>query len=161
MKKVLTPDEVAAVLSLKRRTIVQWLESGKLQGIKVGNRWRVKEEELDRFINEPNIYFADYVHHRRFEEIQSIARGTDRQLVSCVYVLACLHKPLDEFISHGKVDTAGIKNAAKLWGGVDRALVEVAVALYDDEEEADINDIFPRLDHKGIQVLMQALRLRW
>jgi hypothetical protein len=48
-----------------------------------------------------------------------------------------------------------------MWGGVESALVEAAMNLYDPMEPAEINDVFSRLDHKGIQVLMQALRLRW
>ncbi len=161
MKKVLTPDEVAGSLGLSRRTIVGWLESGKLSGIKLGNRWRVKEEDLDKFIDEPNMYFVDYIHHRRFIEMQSICQATARDLVSCVYILSSLSKPLDSYVSPGAVDVRGIKGAVKMWGGTERALVETALNLYDSDQEADINDTFSRLDHRGIQVVMQALKLRW
>ena len=161
MKKVLTPDEVAGALGLSRRTIVGWSECGKLSGVKLGNRWRVREEDLDRFIDEPNIYFADYIHHRRFVQMQSILKSTDRDLVSCVYILSSLSKPLDQFVSESAVDATGIKQAVRMWGGVESALVEAALNLYDPMEPAEINDVFARLDHKGIQVLMQALRLRW
>jgi excisionase family DNA binding protein len=161
MKKVFTPDEVASALSLSRRTIVSWLESGRLSGVKLGNRWRVREEDLDRFIDEPNMYFADYIHHRRFVQMQGLLESTDRDLVSCVYVLSSLSKPLDSFVVPGSIDVRGIKTATRMWGGVESALVEAAMNLYDPMEPAEINDVFSRLDHKGIQVLMQALRLRW
>lgn len=161
MKKVLTPDEVASALSLSRRTIVSWLESGKLPGVKLGNRWRVKEEDLDRFIDEPNLYFADYIHHRRFVQMQALLESTERDLVSCVYILSSLSKPLDAFVTAGSIDARGIKNATRMWGGVESALVEAALNLYDPMEPAEINDVFSRLDHKSVQVLMQALKLRW
>ncbi|HHW27392.1 MAG TPA: helix-turn-helix domain-containing protein [Firmicutes bacterium] len=161
MKKVLTPEEVAGILGLSRRTIVGWLECGKLSGVKLGNRWRVKEEDLEKFINEPNMYFADYTHHRRFIQMQSVLNSTERELVACVYILSYLSKPLDRFIAEGSIDIQGIKQAVRLWGGVESALVEAALNLLDPTEPADIHDVFSRLDHKGIEVLMQALRLRW
>ena len=101
MKTVLTPDEVAKVLGLSRRTVVGWLEAGKLPGIKVGNRWRVKEEDLDKFIDEPNMYFNDYIHRARFVEMQRLSGARSRELIACIYVLSCLSKPLDEVPRRG------------------------------------------------------------
>jgi excisionase family DNA binding protein len=161
MKTVLTPDEVGKVLGLSRRTIVGWLESGKLSGIKVGNRWRVKEEDLDKFVDEPNMYFTDYVHRARFVELQRLSHAKARELVSCIYILGCLSKPLDGFVSEREVDIQGIVRATRFWGPTEKALVRAALALYDPREAADINEVFSNLDQKGNQVMMQALRLRW
>lgn len=161
MKTVLTPDEVAKVLGLSRRTIVGWLEAGKLTGIKVGNRWRVREEDLDRFIDEPSMYFSDYIHRARFVELQRLSQAKARELVACVYVLSCLPKPLDEFVSEGEVDVRGIDRATRFWGPLERSLVRAALALYDPRETATINEVFQNLDAKGHQVMLQALRLRW
>lgn len=161
MKTVLTPDEVGKVLGLSRRTVISWLESGKLNGIKVGNRWRVKEEDLDRFVDQPNMYFNDYVHRARFVEMQGLSQARTRELVSCIYVLACLSKPLDEFIAPGEIDVQGINKATRFWGPTEKALVRAALTLYDARESAGINEVFANLDSKGNQVMMQALRLRW
>lgn len=54
MKKdeLLTPDEVAKILKVHSETVRRWLREGTLSGIKLGKslRWRIKREELDRYI---------------------------------------------------------------------------------------------------------------
>lgn len=149
------------MLGLSRRTVISWLESGKLSGIKVGSRWRVKEEDLDRFIDQPNMYFTDYIHRARFVELQGLSQARTRELISCIYVLACLSKPLDEFVSSGELDVQGVSKATRFWGPVEKALVKAAIALYEPRESAGINEVFGSVDQKGNQVMMQALRLRW
>lgn len=51
---LLTPDEVAAVLKIKRRTVLRWIQQGKLPGIKLSEgpapQWRVDSEDLDRYL---------------------------------------------------------------------------------------------------------------
>lgn len=161
MKTVLTPDEVAKVLGLSRRTIVGWLETGKLPGIKVGNRWRVKEEDLDKFIDEPNMYFNDYIHRARFVEMQRLSGAISRDLVACIYILSCLPKPLDEFLGEGEIDVAGVLRATRFWGPIERALVRAALAMYDPRQDVSINEVFENLDDKSKQVMQQAIKLRW
>ncbi len=50
MGDLLSPEEVAARLRLSRRTVIVWLQRGKLPGIKVGSRWRVRADDLDAFV---------------------------------------------------------------------------------------------------------------
>lgn len=161
MKTVLTPDEVGKALGLSRRTVISWLESGKLNGIKVGNRWRVKEEDLDRFVDQPNMYFTDYAHRARFVELQELSQARTRELISSIYILACLSKPLDEFVSPGQIDVQAVNRATRFWGPAEKALVKAALSLYDPREPAGINEVFGGLDQKAGQVMIQALRLRW
>ncbi len=47
---VLTSDQAAAVLQLKRRTIANMLDRGDLHGVKVGKEWRVSRTEIVRFV---------------------------------------------------------------------------------------------------------------
>jgi excisionase family DNA binding protein len=47
---VLTSDQAAAVLQLKRRTIANMLDRGDLRGVKIGKEWRVGRAELMRFV---------------------------------------------------------------------------------------------------------------
>lgn len=49
--EIYTPDEVAEILQVTRRTVYGWIKDGKLKAVKVGRGWRVKREELDSFIN--------------------------------------------------------------------------------------------------------------
>lgn len=50
-EKLLTPDQVAEKCQVKKRTVQVWLKSGKLKGVKLGKFWRVKEADLQEFIN--------------------------------------------------------------------------------------------------------------
>ncbi|HHY44929.1 MAG TPA: helix-turn-helix domain-containing protein [Firmicutes bacterium] len=161
MKNVFTPEQVAQVLGLSKRTVISWLQQGKLNGIKVGNRWRVREEDLDKFIDEPNMYFTDYIHRARFIEMQRRTQARDRNLISSIYILSSLSKPLDEFMEEGSMDVDAIRRATRFWGPLERALVQAALCLYDPTQPADINEVFSPLDSKGFEVMMQALRLRW
>jgi excisionase family DNA binding protein len=47
---VLTPEQVAERLHISRLTVGNWLRSGKLKGVKVGRLWRVRESELEAFL---------------------------------------------------------------------------------------------------------------
>lgn len=49
---VYTLQEVEEVLSVTRRTIYNWIKSGKLHAVKVGSQWRVKKEDLEAFLND-------------------------------------------------------------------------------------------------------------
>ena len=51
MEKLLTTQEVADYLGLTRRTIYTYIQSGSLRAVKVGREWRIKESELEAFIN--------------------------------------------------------------------------------------------------------------
>jgi excisionase family DNA binding protein len=45
-KRLLTPKEVADLLQINPEVIRRWLRSGKLNGVKVGADWRVREGDL-------------------------------------------------------------------------------------------------------------------
>jgi excisionase family DNA binding protein len=50
MQSLLTPEEVAQKLKLPQRTIIRWLRSGFMPGIKLGKEWRINPEDLEEFI---------------------------------------------------------------------------------------------------------------
>jgi excisionase family DNA binding protein len=41
-----TPEEAAALLRVDRRTIYEWLRSGKMQAVKFGKTWRIHRSTL-------------------------------------------------------------------------------------------------------------------
>lgn len=49
-KRLLTPEEIAERLQISRLTVMSYLRSGVLKGIKVGRLWRVSEEDLRAFL---------------------------------------------------------------------------------------------------------------
>jgi len=48
--KLLTPEEAAKRLAVSPETVKKWLRMGKLNGVKVSVLWRVREEDLEDFI---------------------------------------------------------------------------------------------------------------
>lgn len=49
--KLLTIKEVADYLRVSERSVLRYIEAGRLKAIKVGY-WRVKESDLQNFINQ-------------------------------------------------------------------------------------------------------------
>ncbi len=55
MEALLTPEEVARRLRISRRTVLGWLQAGRLRGVKVGNRWRVEEGRVGELVRDPQV----------------------------------------------------------------------------------------------------------
>lgn len=51
MRELLTPEEVAEKLKVAPKTVRDWLRERKLRGLKLGNEWRVREEDLEVFLS--------------------------------------------------------------------------------------------------------------
>jgi len=45
-----TCQQIAEKFNVKRRTVWSWIRSGKLPAIRLGEQYRVSEEDLQRFI---------------------------------------------------------------------------------------------------------------
>ena len=48
--KLLTPEQVAERLQVVERTVYRWLNEGRLEGVKLGRLWRVREDDLEAFL---------------------------------------------------------------------------------------------------------------
>jgi len=46
----LTPEQVAEMLQVTRRTVYTWIETGALKAVKAGARIRVREEDFENFL---------------------------------------------------------------------------------------------------------------
>lgn len=57
--KMLTPTQVAEVLSIRQPKVREWLNKGLLKGWKVGRIWRISEENLEEFIENHMNYKGD------------------------------------------------------------------------------------------------------
>lgn len=51
IEKLLTIEEVADILRVSTRTIVRYIESGKLKASKIGV-WRIRESDVHLFLEE-------------------------------------------------------------------------------------------------------------
>ena len=49
--KLLTIEEVAEILRVSTRTVVRYIESGKLKASKIGV-WRIKQSDVDVFLED-------------------------------------------------------------------------------------------------------------
>lgn len=50
MTKLINVDELANYLRLKKQTIYNWLNQGKISGIKMGGVWRFDRREVDAWL---------------------------------------------------------------------------------------------------------------
>lgn len=48
--RLLTPEDVARFLGVHVETVKRLLRNGALDGFKVGKKWRVRSEALQRFV---------------------------------------------------------------------------------------------------------------
>ena len=53
LPEYLTPNDVAAALKVSRRTVYEWLLTGKLAAYRPAGRYRVSREQLDAFVTRP------------------------------------------------------------------------------------------------------------
>lgn len=58
MEKYYSTEDVAEILGFKEKTVREWLRTGKLKGKKVGRLWRIKESDLEEFINNAEEYLG-------------------------------------------------------------------------------------------------------
>ena len=49
--KLYTLKELEPVLGMSHRTLLEYVTTGKLKAVKVGGKWRVSEDNLQRFVN--------------------------------------------------------------------------------------------------------------
>ena len=48
--ELMTVDEVAEYLRVKKRTVYEWLKNGKIPAIKAVGQWRFKREKIDAWL---------------------------------------------------------------------------------------------------------------
>jgi len=51
-EEYLTPIEIAKQLKITERTVYRWLDAGDLRGVKLGRVWRVRRNDLEKFLTE-------------------------------------------------------------------------------------------------------------
>lgn len=52
MEEYYTPQEIADKLKMNKHTIYKYLREGKIKGVKVGNKYRVAESDLQEFLED-------------------------------------------------------------------------------------------------------------
>jgi len=49
--RLYTLTELEPVLGVTHRTLQSYIKDGRLKGVKIGGKWKVSEESLQRFLN--------------------------------------------------------------------------------------------------------------
>ncbi len=49
-EKLLTPAQVAERLQITERTVYEWIRGGRLPALKLGRLWRIRQDELEAFL---------------------------------------------------------------------------------------------------------------
>jgi len=52
-----SPEEIADRLKVTRRSVYHWLNSGKLNGLKAGQYWRIAEEDVMGFMKQQKLAY--------------------------------------------------------------------------------------------------------
>ena len=50
--KLLTPKDISKILNIGYRNVLDMIQKGQIQAIKIGNLYRVSEINLQKFIND-------------------------------------------------------------------------------------------------------------
>ena len=48
--KFYSPDDIANMLRITRRTVYTYMKAGKLHAVKIGKYWHISQESLDAFL---------------------------------------------------------------------------------------------------------------
>lgn len=51
MERYLTSEQVAALLQVHPFTVLKYLKSGTLEGVKIGRVYRIKESDVEKFLS--------------------------------------------------------------------------------------------------------------
>jgi len=75
-REYMTPEEVAERLAVSPKSVRAWLRSARLRGVKTGRLWRIREDDLNRFLFGPEEAKpeADEAEARRIAAVKA-ARG--------------------------------------------------------------------------------------
>ncbi len=57
--QLLTLNEAADQLKVSRATLLRWIRSGKITGVKLGRDWRIDPADLARFVEASKVRKAD------------------------------------------------------------------------------------------------------
>lgn len=47
-----TPQQVADILDINYQTVLKYIKEGKLKAAKIGSNYRIRREDLERFLEE-------------------------------------------------------------------------------------------------------------
>ncbi|MDK2784542.1 MAG: hypothetical protein PWQ41_1294 [Bacillota bacterium] len=82
-ERLLTPEEVAERLAVTPRSVRIWLRQGKLKGVKAGRLWRIRERDLEAFLD-PTLHALDTAP----EDDEPLTEGDERDIAEAEKAIA-------------------------------------------------------------------------
>ena len=79
--EVYTLDAVAEKLHITRRSLYNYLKNGSLKGVKIGREWRIREEDLNYFIQHGTATNDSSESESEFNEKENNAKRLSRVLL--------------------------------------------------------------------------------
>lgn len=55
IERTYSTTQVAEIMQVKNYTVRSWLRNGRLRGININGRWRVRESTLNEFMKEKQV----------------------------------------------------------------------------------------------------------
>lgn len=109
------------------------------------------------------LYFKDLKHQRCHSELLKKADKDNKQVLAAVYALAATGKEkVKEYIQNDRIDFDSLFEDAELWSSSEKALIKLAATLYNSSTwPVTIGDVFYPLDTQNIQVVLDALKMRY
>jgi len=132
-------EEVCQILGVSRPTVIRWIRSGRLPAIRIGGRWRVPAEEIEKRLayklvrHAPGLIFNGPLSEAEVESITSTLAHTLRQLGAPVRTDGLRNIVL------GKIPVDGL-----LWRYLDRALKSNALEKEDPQARAELSEAWDR-----------------
>lgn len=71
---MLKPEQVAKRLQVQERTVLAWLRSGRIHGVKLGRLWRVPEESIKALLGDAEPFSVEDIAAIR-DGLAAIRRG--------------------------------------------------------------------------------------
>jgi excisionase family DNA binding protein len=122
-KELYTPEEVAVLLKMSKKTVLTWLREGKLKGYRLGKLWRISAESVEELLKGSGREFEPKTHHgqRTFTSAEVLRlTGINRKT---------LHYWVQEgFITPNLAGKYGTR-ATRLWSFVDIVALRVMQKL--------------------------------
>lgn len=75
----MTTEQVAGILQVHPFTILKFIKGGKLKGIKLGRVYRIKQSEVESFLEERSTHATDTNHHTKEKKEKHSEGGDDKE----------------------------------------------------------------------------------
>lgn len=75
--KLLTSKQVSEILQVHPFTVLKYLKTGKLRGLKLGRVWRIRESDVERFLEERSMVSNDPTQTSKNEKTEEPKKGIE------------------------------------------------------------------------------------